>query len=389
MKRWLKAAIIFMVSFLLITNMALAQEKKTASTRQKFGADVRIEKVKNLKVETSDKKHRWKMVLPWTKGLLFYDMAVHFCDTVRLASGGRLDIKAYSAGELVPAMEVFDAVSKGSFDAGHDWPGYWKGKNEAFTAFGSVPYGLDAELYNIWLYERGGIEEMQALYGQYNLFALPGGQTGQEMGLNSSKRAATMQDFKGMKVRTWGWYLDILNELGASGVATAGGEVYLSLQTGVLDAAEFSSPAINYPMGFDEVTKYIIQPGVHQPACQMAFFFNKQSYDALGDDLKWIIDTAAKETQLWSYSWLNNLNAEAIRRFKEKSEIVMMEEQAIIDFASTTQAYLEKVKARCPDCKRLLESQEALKKDFADWRSARSGVTPWPLDDVVKGKLHE
>ncbi len=389
MKRFLSAAGIVLLATLFSVGTILAQDQKTKSDRQKFGADNRIEEVKNLKVETSDKKHRWKMVLPWTKGLLFYDMAVHFADTVRLASGGRLDIKVYSAGELVPAMEIFDAVSKGSFDAGHDWPGYWKGKNEAFTAFGSVPYGLDAELYNIWLYERGGLEEMQALYGQYNLFALPGGQAGQEMGLNSSKRAATMEDFKGMKVRTWGWYLDILNELGASGVATPGGEIYLALQTGVLDAAEFSSPAVNYPMGFDEVTKYIIQPGVHQPACQFAFFFNQDSYNKLADDLKWIIDTAAKETQLWSYSWLNNLNAEAIRRFQENAEIVIMEEEAIIDFAKTTQAYLEKVKERCPDCKRLLESQEDLKKDFADWRSARAGVTPWPIEEVVQGKLHE
>jgi TRAP-type mannitol/chloroaromatic compound transport system substrate-binding protein len=389
MKRFLSAAGIVLLATVFSAGTIMAQDQKTKSDRQKFGADNRIEEVKNLKVETSDKKHRWKMVLPWTKGLLFYDMAVHFADTVRLTSGGRLDIKVYSAGELVPAMEIFDAVSKGSFDAGHDWPGYWKGKNEAFTAFGSVPYGLDAELYNIWLYERGGLEEMQALYGQYNLFALPGGQAGQEMGLNSSKRAATMEDFKGMKVRTWGWYLDILNELGASGVATPGGEIYLALQTGVLDAAEFSSPAVNYPMGFDEVTKYIIQPGVHQPACQFAFFFNQDSYNKLADDLKWILDTAAKETQLWSYSWLNNLNAEAIRRFQENAEIVIMEEEAIIDFAKTTQAYLEKVKERCPDCKRLLESQEDLKKDFADWRSARAGVTPWPIEEVVQGKLHE
>lgn len=370
-------------------SMSLAQEKSKKSSRTKFGADDRIEQVKKLKVTTSDEKHRWKMVMPWSKGLLFYDMAVHFCDTVRLASGGRLDIKPFSAGELIPAMETFDAVSKGSFDAGHDWPGYWKGKNEAFIAFGSVPYGLDAELYNIWLYERGGIEELQALYGQYNLYALPGGQAGQEMGLNSNKKASKMEDFKGLKVRTWGWYLDILNELGAAGVATPGGEVYLSLQTGVLDAAEFSSPAVNYPMGFDEVTDYIIQPGVHQPACQFTLFFNKDSYDKLGDDLKWILDTAAKETQLWSYSWLNNLNAEAVRRFKENSEIVQMDEATIIDFAKTTQAYMEKVKERCPDCKRLLDSQEELKKDFADWRSARAGVTPWPMDDVVQGKLHE
>jgi len=389
MRRWFQKAVIVMVALLFVTDAGLAAEQKSKSDRQKFGTDVRHEEVKNLKVTTSNEKIRWKMVLPWSKGLLFYDMAVHFCDTVRLASGGRLDIKAYSAGELVPAMEIFDAVSKGSFDAGHDWPGYWKGKNEAFIAFGSVPYGLDGDLYNIWLYERGGLKEMQDLYGQYNLFALPGGQAGQEMGLNSNKKATKMEDFKGMKVRTWGWYLDILNELGASGVATPGGEIYLSLQTGVLDAAEFSAPAVNWPMGFDEVTKYIIEPGVHQTGCQFAFFFNKQSYEKLPDDLKWILDTAAKETQLWSYSWIDNLNAEAIRLFKDHSTIIQMDDATIVDFAKTTQNYLEKVKERCPDCKRLLDSQEQLKKDYADWRAARSGVTAWPLDEVVQGKNHE
>ena len=136
MKRWITMAAMFLFLFSSVS-IGLAEEKKK-STRTKFGADDRIERVKDLKVQTSDEKHRWKMVMPWSKGLLFYDMAVHFCDTVRLASGGRLDIKPFSAGELIPAIENIDAVSKGSFDAGHDWPGYWKGKNEAFIAFGSV-----------------------------------------------------------------------------------------------------------------------------------------------------------------------------------------------------------------------------------------------------------
>ena len=105
--------------------------------------------------------------------------------------------------------------------------------------------------------------------------------------------------------------------------------------------------------------------------------------------MKGILDTAANETQLWSYSGLNNLNAEAVRRFKENSEIVAMDAETAVDIAKTTQAYHEKVKERCPDCKRLLESQEELKKDFADWREARAGVTPWPMEDVIQGKLHE
>ena len=241
-------------------------------------------------------------------------------------------------------MESFDAVSKGQADIGHDWPGYWKGKNEDFVSFASVPFGLDTEGYNIWLYERGGLEKMQELYGHYNLFALPGGNVGQEMGLFSNKKASKMSDFKGMRVRTPGWYMDIMTQLGASVSPLPGGEVYLALERGVIDAAEFSTPAINYPMGFDEITKYVIEPGVHQPSCQSALFINKDSYNKLPADLKWIVDIAAKETQLWSTAWQENLNTEAIKLFKEKVEFVRMDEETINSFAKASHEYLEGLK---------------------------------------------
>ncbi len=357
--------------------------------REKFGEDPRAKEAKRVSFKTSDEKIRWKMVMPWSKGLLFYDIASHFADSVRLASAGRLDIKPFSAGELVPAMQSFDAVSTGAAQVGHDWPGYWKGKNEAFVALASVPFGLDAELYNIWLYERGGVEMMQEIYGQFNLFALPGGQCGQEMGLSSNKRATSMQDFKGMRVRTPGWFMDILNNLGASVSPLPGGEVYLALERGVIDAAEFSSPAINYPMGFDDVTKYAIQPGVHQPGIQCALFFNKDAYEKLPEDLKWIVDIAAKETQLWSYSWINNLNAEAIELFEQKMEFVHMDKETLIEFRKTTKEYMDSVKAKFPDAKKILDSQDQLIEDYASWRKARGGATPWPYETYISGQIHE
>lgn len=360
-----------------------------AAKREKFGQDQRHKVAKRVKFKTSSEKIRWKMVMPWSKGLLFYDMATHFADSVRLASAGRLDIKPFAAGELVPAMQAFDAVSQGAAQVGHDWPGYWKGKNEAFVAFASVPFGLDAEGYNIWLYERGGIKMMQDLYGKFNLFALPGGQTGQEMGLFSNKRATKMQDFKGLRVRTPGWFMDIMNNLGASVSPLPGGEVYLALERGVIDAAEFSAPSINYPMGFDEITKYVIEPGVHQPACQCALFFNKDAYKKLPEDLKWIINICAKETQLWSYNWINNLNAKAIRLFKKKVEFVHMDKATRIEFRKTTKKYLESLKAKYPEVKKVLESQEAFTKDYADWREARGGVAPWPYETYISGKTNE
>mgnify|MGYP001548602390 FL=1 len=357
--------------------------------REKFGEDPRHKIAKRVKFKTSSEKIRWKMVMPWSKGLLFYDIATHFADSVRLASAGRLDIKPFSAGELVPAMQSFDAVSQGAAQVGHDWPGYWKGKNEAFVAFASVPFGLDAEGYNIWLYEKGGLEMMQEIYGKFNLFALPGGQCGQEMGLFSNKKATKMEDFKGMRLRTPGWFMDIMNNLGASVSPLPGGEVYLALERGVIDAAEFSSPAINYPMGFDEITKYVIEPGVHQPGIQCGLFFNKDAYDKLPEDLKWIIDICAKETQLWSYNWINSLNAKAIRLFKEKVEFVHMDEATRIAFRKTTKEYIDSVKAKYPDVKKVMDSQEAFIKDYADWRKARGGVAPWPYETYIGGQTYE
>jgi TRAP-type mannitol/chloroaromatic compound transport system substrate-binding protein len=377
-----------LVGLTLAIALALAPQAFAAEKREKFGADKRHEEVKKelRTIKPSTETFKWKMVMPWSKGLLFYDMAQHFADSVALASGGRLEIKVFSAGELVGAMESFDAVSKGSAEVGHDWPGYWKGKNENFVSFASVPFGLDTEGYNIWLYERGGLEQMQELYGRYNLFALPGGNGGQEMGFFSNKKASKMADFKGMRVRTPGWYMDIMNSLGASVTPLPGGEVYLALERGVIDAAEFSSPANNYPRGVDEITKYVIEPGVHQPSVQCALFFNKDAYNKLPADLKWIIDIAAKETQLWSTAWQEQLNIEAIKLFKKKVEFVKMDDESITSFAKRTKEYLDELKAKHPDVKKTLDSQEAFKSDFAEWREIRSGLTPWPIDDFIKGK---
>jgi TRAP-type mannitol/chloroaromatic compound transport system substrate-binding protein len=381
-KQWIIAAVAALGLTLAVGN------GQAADKREKFGADKRREAIKQelRTIKPSTETFKWKMVMPWSKGLLFYDMAQHFADSVALASGGRLEIKVFSAGELVGAMESFDAVSKGSAEVGHDWPGYWMGKDQNFNSFASVPFGLDTEGYNIWLYERGGLEQMQELYGKYNLFALPGGNGGQEMGFFSNKKATKMEDFKGMRLRTPGWYMDIMTRLGASVTPLPGGEIYLALERGVIDAAEFSTPAMNYPMGFDEITKYVITPGIHQPSVQCALFFNKDAYNKLPADLKWIIDIAAKETQLWSANWQENLNIEAIKLFKKKVEFVKMDETAITDFAKVTKEYLEELKAKHPNVKVTLDSQEQFKKDFSEWREIRGGLAPWPLDDYIAGK---
>jgi TRAP-type mannitol/chloroaromatic compound transport system substrate-binding protein len=371
-----------------LTMVLLMMAPQAFAQQTKFGVDKRrAEAQQELRtLKPSTETVRWRMVMPWSKGIHFYDMAQHFADSVALASGNRLQIRVFSAGELVGAMESFDAVSKGAAEIGHDWPGYWKGKNENFVSFGSVPFGLDNEGYNIWLYQRGGLEQMQELYGRYNLVAFPVGNGGQEMGFYSNKRATKMEDFKGMRLRTVGWYMDIMNSLGASVTPLPGGEIYLALERGVIDGAEFSTPAMNVAMGFDQITKYVLSPGVHQPSVQCAIFINKQAWEKLPRDLQWIVKIAAQQTQLWSNHWQENLNMEAIALHKKKVEFVKMDDDAITAFAKQTKSYLDELKAKHPDVKKTLDSQEQFKKDFAEWREIRSGLTPWPLDDFIEGK---
>jgi TRAP-type mannitol/chloroaromatic compound transport system substrate-binding protein len=361
-----------------------AQMKKAKI--EKFGEDKRALAWKDKKWTTSDKKFFWRISDPWG-GLNFAEITKHFCDSVRANSGGRLDIKWFPTGAIVPAMEIFDATAKGTLDAFHSWPGYWKGRNEAFVAFASVPFGLDNEGYNIWYYERGGKEMFDELYGRYGLVPFFCGNVGQELGLHSNKRATKIADFKGMKIRTVGWYMDILTQLGASVTPLPGPEIYVALERGVIDACEFSTPAANIPSGFHEITKYVIEPGVHQPSCQFDVVINKKKWDELPDDLKAIVEICAKETQLWANAWQENLNIEALRIIGKSTEFVKMDDATIVDFARTSFKYLDDLSAKNSDVKKVLDSQEDFKKEFAFWREMRSKVAPWPKDMVLKGKL--
>jgi TRAP-type mannitol/chloroaromatic compound transport system substrate-binding protein len=376
--------ILAMMIAIALNSTGLAQTTKAKI--QRFGEDRRALAWKTKKWTTSDKKTTWRISDPWG-GLNYAEITKHFCDTVRAASGGRLDIKWFPTGAIVPAMELFDTTAKGTLDAFHSWPGYWKGVNEAFIAYASVPFGLDVEGYNIWYYERGGKEMFDELYGRYGLVPFFCGNVGQGLGLLSNKRATVIEDFKGMRIATIGWYMDILTQLGASVIPLPGPEVYTALERGVVDACEFSTPAASIPSGLHEVSKYVIQPGVHRPSSQFDVVINKKRWDELPDDLKAIVEISAKETQLWAHAWQENLNMEALKIIGKNAEFVKMDDATIVEFAKTSFKYLEDLAAKHPDVKKVLDSQGEFKREFAFWREMRSGVAPWPKEMVLKGKL--
>lgn len=228
----------------------------------------------------------------------------YFANLVNQLSGEEFEIKFFDGESIVPAMQLFDAVKSGTFQVGSDCPGYWAGKNSAFELLGTCPMGLTSVDYMIWYYEGGGKELYDEIYGTNGMKYIMHFVTPMESGIRSNKPINKLEDLKGMKIRMAGRILgEVLKSLGAAQVPIAGGEVYQALEKGIIDAAEFSAPSVDYALSFFEVTKFWATPGWHQPASMQGLMINKKAWDSLPKKFQVIIETAAASTRLWMYSF--------------------------------------------------------------------------------------
>ena len=190
----------------------------------------------DVTVDTNDDQvFEWKLVTTWPKNYPGLGLAPeNFSKKVAAMSNGRLQIKVFGAGQLVPAFEVFDAVSQGTAQVGHGASYYWTGKSKATAFFTSVPFGLNAQEMNGWLHYGGGLELWRELYDEFNLIPFAGGNTGVQMAGWFNREINSMEDIKGLKMRIPGLGGEVLSSLGGIPVALPGGEIFTSLQTGTM-----------------------------------------------------------------------------------------------------------------------------------------------------------
>ncbi len=238
----------------------------------------------------------WKMQTTWVPAMTLYRDAVEIAARVDEMSAGRLKIEVFPAGAIVGAFEVLDAVETGLVDAAHGWPGYWAGKNTATVFFGGTlggPFGMRLEDYYAWLYVGGG----EDLYNEIlekdlklkNVMALLHPVCCQEPLGWFTKPIRSLKDFQGMKMRSSGIGVDMLNELGVQGVVLPGGEVQPALERGVVDGVEWSNPATDVPLGFPDIAKYLVGPSSRQPFGVQELLINKKKWAKLTPDLKAIV----------------------------------------------------------------------------------------------------
>lgn len=256
------------------------------------------------------KVYKWRMVTTWPKNLPGLGRAPEMlAEKVRLMSNGRLQITVFGAGEIVPALGVFDAVSLGNVEMGHGAAYYWKGKVPVAQFFTAVPFGLTAQEMNGWLHHGGGIELWEELYGKYNLVPLACGNSGTQMAGWFNKEINSLADLKGMKMRIPGLGGEVFERAGGTAVNLPGGEIFTSLQTGVIDATEWVGPYNDLTFGLHQIAQYYYYPGWQEPGPTLEAIVNKEAFATLPADLQEIVRVAAKAVNddlLAEYTARNN-----------------------------------------------------------------------------------
>ncbi len=274
------------------------------------------------KLEGTAKTFNWKMVTTWPPNFpVFQEGVERFANDVKAMSGGRLNIKVYAGGELVPALQSFDAVSQGTVEMGHGAAYYWSGKIPAAQFFTAVPFGMNAQGMNAWFYGGGGIELWQETYKPYGVVPLPMGNTGVQMGGWFRKKINTVADLKGLKMRIPGLGGKVMAKAGVNPVLMAGGEIYTALERGTIDATEWVGPYHDLRLGLYRAAKYYYYPGWHEPGTALELTINSKAWESLPDDLKLIISTSATASNLWMLSEFEAKNLEALRELQTKYKV--------------------------------------------------------------------
>lgn len=260
--------------------------------------------------EPATTNFRWKLVTTWPKNYPGLGTAPEqFATLVERMSSGRLKIKVYGDGQLVPAMEVFDAVSRGTTEMGHGAAYYWKGKIPASVFFTAVPFGLNAQEMNAWLYHGGGMELWRETYKPFNLIPMAGGNTGVQMAGWFNREINSVADLKGLKMRIPGLGGEVITRVGGEAVTIPGSELYTALQTGVIDATEWVGPYNDQAFGFHQIAKYYYYPGWHETGSSLEFIINAEAWNTLPEDLQAIVEVAARavnQDMLDEYTARNN-----------------------------------------------------------------------------------
>ncbi len=274
---------------------------------------------------------QWSMATAWPGGPVLEQAAKRAARNIEFLTNNEIMVEVFPGGTMGSPLKVTETVRNGVTEIGHSWSGYDWGIDKTSVLFAGYAGGLNAEQMFHWMYEAGGLE----LYQQFRLerfgvISFPCGILPREMGMHSRERVQTLEDFKGLKLRTAGAWAEIAPGLGASTVILPGAEVYPALERGVIDAIEWAQLSINKSIGFHKIAKYLIMPGIHQPTVVIECTVNKRAWESIGERKQKLLMAAGKLTSYKFYQEVGNADAAAYDFYVSSgNEIVVLDDEVI------------------------------------------------------------
>ncbi len=258
---------------------------------------------------------QWRLASSFPKSLdTIFGAADIVSKRVAEITENKFQIRTFAAGEIVPGLQVLDAVQNGTVECGHTAPYYYVGKDPAFAFGTAVPFGLNARQQNAWKYYGGGMDALALLFKDYNVIHIPCGNTGAQMGGWYRREIKTVADLKGMKMRIGGLAGQVLAKLGVVAQQLAGGDIYPALERGTIDAAEWVGPYDDEKLGFNKVAKFYYYPGWWEGGPELSFLVNDKKWAELPKPYQAALEAACAEANVRMVANYDTKNPDALKR---------------------------------------------------------------------------
>ena len=312
----------------------------------------------------------WKMVTTWPKNFPGLGTGANrLAQRIERASGGRLRVRVYAAGELVPPFECFDTVSNGTAELGHGASYYWKGKADAAQFFSAVPFGLNATEMSAWLWFGGAQELWDELYAPFNLRPFACGNTGVQMGGWFNREIRSLADFQGLVIRMPGLGGEVMTRMGATVQSIPGGEIFQALQSGAIDATEWVGPYNDLAFGFYKAARFYYWPGWHEPGTALELIVNKQAFDSLPEDLQEVVQSACKADYAEMTAEFTARNNLALKQLVNQHGVQLRRfpDEVLRKIAELSEDVVASIGAQNDLSRRIHESYVAFRSESMEW----------------------
>ncbi len=321
-------------------------------------------------VAAGGSKTRWKLASAYAGTTpILGPLAKDFVTNLDAMSDGQLKLQFYEPGALVPALEIFDAVSSGSIDVGWATPGFWAGKAPALQIFASVPFGPASAEYMAWIYYGGGQEIYDEIYAKHNIKGVLCGLFPPEASGWFRKEITSPDDLKGLKMRFFALGARVMEKLGVSTQLLAGGDIFPALELGTIDATEYASPAIDRDLGFYQVAKHYYFPGWHQQSTWADMIVNLDKWNALPTAQQRQFESACGNSVRRSIAEGEALQVPALEFLKEKGVVLhQWDDTMLAAFESAWVEVAAEEAEKDPDFARAWESLQEFRTNYAEWR---------------------